>query len=91
MSLGAVSVETPVAAVLGDWTETYHRVMPLALPLWLELAAPIILAYGFAPAPHREPEAPKRKAKRRKKKRPPGKPPPITTAEVVALPKRKVS
>ena len=91
VSLGAVSVETPVAAVLGEWTETYHRVMPLALPLWLELAAPIVLAYGFAPAPRKEEPSRKKKAKRRKKKRPPRKPTPITTADVVALPRRKVS
>ena len=113
MSLGAVSVETPVAAVLGEWTETYHRVMPLALPLWLELAAPIVLAYGFAPGPRKRPDAEQvalqaaleavhaeieklqaalRKVKRRKNGRQPRKPtPPTTTADVVTLPKRKVS
>ena len=73
VSLGAVSVENPVAAVLGEWTETYHRVMPLALPLWLELAAPIVLAYGFAPGPHKGP-APEKKVRRQTTRRAPRKP-----------------
>jgi hypothetical protein len=83
VSLGAASSETPVASVLGEWTETYHRVMPLALPMWLELTAPIVLAYGFAPAPHKEPEPSRPKAKRRKKKRPPRKPPAKPALRVV--------
>jgi hypothetical protein len=73
VSLGALSVETPVASILGEWTQTYHRVMPLALPLWLELAAPIVLAYGFAPGRRKAPE-PKSREKRRQKKRAPRKP-----------------
>jgi hypothetical protein len=68
VGLGAVSVETPVASVLGEWTELYHRAMPLALPLWLELAAPIVLAYGFAPGRRKAPES-KSKPRRRQKKR----------------------
>jgi hypothetical protein len=83
VSLGAISAENPVASVLGDWTELYHRAMPLALPLWLELAAPVVLAYGFAPGPAREPAPAKRKAKRRRKKRPPRKPPAQQALRVV--------
>jgi hypothetical protein len=83
VGLGAISVENPVASVLGDWTELYHRAMPLALPLWLELAAPVVLACGFAPGPAREPAPAKRKAKRRKKKRPPRKPPAQQALRVV--------
>jgi hypothetical protein len=84
VGLGATSVENPVASVLGDWTELYHRALPLALPLWLELAAPVVLAYGFAPGPAREPvPAKRRKAKRRKKKRPPRKPPAQQALRVV--------
>lgn len=59
--------------MLGEWTGTYHRVIPLALPLWLELAAPIVLAYGFAPGRRKAPES-KPKAKRRQKKRAPWRP-----------------
>jgi hypothetical protein len=44
----------------------------LGLPLWLELAAPAVLAYGFAPAPRKAPA--EKKAKRRKVKRAPRKP-----------------
>jgi hypothetical protein len=73
VSLGATSVENPVASVLGRWTELYHRAPPLALPIWLELAAPVVLAYGFAPGPHKEPE-PKKKRRRRKAKRGPRSP-----------------
>jgi hypothetical protein len=73
VSLRATSVESPVASVLGEWTEFYHRAMPLALPLWLELAAPIVLAYGFAPGRRKAPE-PSPKPKRRKQKRAPRKP-----------------
>jgi hypothetical protein len=73
VSLGATSVESPIASVLGDWTELYHRAMPLALPLWLELAAPVVLAYGFAPGPHKGPE-PRSKEKRRRTRRAPRKP-----------------
>jgi hypothetical protein len=83
VALGATSVENPIASVLGGWTELYHRAMPLALPLWLELAAPVVLAYGFAPGPARESAPSKRKAKRRKKKRPPRKPPAKPALRVV--------
>jgi hypothetical protein len=73
VNLGARTSENPVASVLGDWTELYHRAMPLALPLWLELAAPAVLAFGFAPAPRKEP-ARKSKEKRRRTRRAPRKP-----------------
>lgn len=38
--------------------------MLLGLPLWLELAAPVVLAYGFAPAPCKEVLAGKLKRRR---------------------------
>jgi len=71
--LGAQTAENPAAAMLGSWAQTFQLAMLLGLPVWLELAAPVVLAYGFAPAPP-EPER-KPKAKRRKKKRQPRKPP----------------
>jgi hypothetical protein len=40
----------------------YQRVLQLAPAAWLELAAPLLLAYGFAPGPRKAPEALQRKA-----------------------------
>ena len=91
VNAGAPAAENPVASVMGGWAETFHRGMAVAPAIWLELAAPALLAFGFAPWARKEPEPPKKKAKRRKKKRPPRTPTPITTADVVALPRRKVS
>jgi hypothetical protein len=47
----------------------------IALPLCLELAAPAVLAYGFAPMPRKE-APPRKKAKRRKMRAAPRKPAP---------------
>jgi hypothetical protein len=74
VGLGATSVENPVASVLGDWTALYHRAMPLALPLWLELAAPVVLAYGFAPGRRKAPESKSKDNRRQKKRGSPRKP-----------------
>ena len=90
VNAGARTAENPVASVMGGWADTFHWAMAVAPAIWLELAAPALLAFGFAPWPQKAPE-PLRKKKRRKKKRLPQKPTPTTTAEVVALPKRKVS
>jgi hypothetical protein len=73
VGLGAETVVNPVANVLGEWAGLYHRALPLALPIWLELAAPVVLAYGFAPG-RKLPEPAPRKPKRRKAKRGPRKP-----------------
>ena len=70
VGLGAETAANPTASVLGAHAETFQLATLLGLPLWLELAAPAVLAYGFAPAPRKEPE-PKSKAKRRKTKRGP--------------------
>lgn len=71
VGLGAHTVENPaalaVASMLGISGATYQLLLPLALPLWLELAAPAVLAYGFAPMPRKE--APPKKAKKGKPKR----------------------
>jgi hypothetical protein len=78
VGFGAQTVENPaalaVASMIGISPATYQLLLPLALPLWLELAAPAVLAYGFAPGRRKAPE-PKKKAKRRKKKAAPRKPP----------------
>jgi hypothetical protein len=75
VALGAQSAENPVASLLGSYAETFQLATLLGLPLWLELAAPAVLAFGFAPAPRKEEPKPKPKAKRRKKKATPRKPP----------------
>ena len=86
VGLGAQTAENPAASLLGPWAETFQLATLLGLPVWLELAAPVVLAYGFAPGPRKEPE-PKKRAKRRKKKRPPRKPPAPPSANVVPLKK----
>jgi hypothetical protein len=68
VGLGAETVVDPAAGVLGAHAETLRLATLLGLPLWLELAAPAVLAYGFAPAP-RKAETPKKKRWRRKVKR----------------------
>jgi hypothetical protein len=59
--------------------DSQHAVMfqtatMLGLPIWLEIAAPVVLAYGFAPVPRKEEPKPKTKAKRQRTKRGPRKP-----------------
>jgi hypothetical protein len=68
VGLGAETAVDPAAGVLGAHAETLRLATLLGLPLWLELAAPAVLAYGFAPAP-RKVETPKKKRRRRKVKR----------------------
>jgi hypothetical protein len=68
VGLGAETVVDPAAGVLGAYADTLRLVTLLGLPLWLELAAPVVLAYGFAPGPRKGPE-PKPKAGRRREKR----------------------
>ena len=72
VGLGAETVVDPAAGVLGAHAETLRLVVLLGLPLWLELAAPVVLAYGFAPAPTKAPE--KRVKVKRRVKRAPRKP-----------------
>jgi hypothetical protein len=74
VGLGAETVVDPTAGVLGNHADTLRLATLLGLPLWLELAAPAVLAYGFAPAP-RKVETPKKKRRRRKVKRPQPAPP----------------
>lgn len=69
VGLGAETVVDPAAGVLGAHADTLRLVVLLGLPLWLELAAPVVLAYGFAPAPTKAPEK-RTKAKRRVKRGP---------------------
>jgi hypothetical protein len=86
VNAGALTAEKPVAKVMGGWADTFYWAMAVAPAIWLELAAPA--PFGFAPWLQKA--EPLKKARRRKKKRPPRQPTPITTAEVVALSKRKV-
>jgi hypothetical protein len=37
--------------------EVLAQVLPFALPIWLEIAAPVLIGYGLAPSP-RKPQAP---------------------------------
>jgi hypothetical protein len=78
VGLGAETVIDPAGGILGAHADTLRLVVLLGLPLWLELAAPVVLAYGFAPAPGKEPPRPK--AKRRKTKRVPAPAPPSAKA-----------
>lgn len=71
--LGAEIAVNPAATLLGDWAVTFQLTTLLGLPLWLELAAPVVLAYGFAPAPRKEASV-KKAVRRRKVKRAPRKP-----------------
>ena len=68
VGLGAEAAVNPAATVLGEWAETFQLATLLVLPLWLELAAPVVLAYGFGPGRRKAPE-PEPKPKRRKAKR----------------------
>ena len=70
---GAQTAENPVASVMGGWAETFHWAMAVAPAIWLELAAPALLAFGFAPWPRKEPE-PQKKAMGRQKKQAPRRP-----------------
>ena len=45
-SAGAAAVEDSAASVFGAWASTYRTMLPLALPLRLEVTAPILMAYG---------------------------------------------
>jgi hypothetical protein len=74
--LGAQTAENPAAAMLGSWAETFQLAMLLGLPAWLELAAPVVLAYGFAPAPKpaRIPPAKTAAKKKRRPRKPPAPP-----------------
>lgn len=76
VGLGAETVVDPTAGALGDHAATLRLVVLLGLPLWLELAAPVVLAYGFAPAPIKAPV--KRAKAKRRAKRGPRKPKPAT-------------
>jgi hypothetical protein len=73
VGLGAETAEDPAGAILGDHAATLRLAVLLGLPLWLELAAPVVLAYGFAPAP-RQKDAPKVKRRRRATRKAPRKP-----------------
>lgn len=80
---GASTAENPVASVMGGWAATFHWAMAVAPAIWLELAAPALLAFGFAPWPrHMVPER-KKRARRRKKKRPSLRPPSAKNLRVV--------
>jgi hypothetical protein len=66
--LGAEVAVNPAATALGDWATTFQLATLLGLPLWLELAAPAVLAYGFGPGPRKGPE-PRTKERRRRTRR----------------------
>jgi hypothetical protein len=68
VALGAEVAVNPAATALGEWATTMQMASLLGLPLWLELAAPVVLAYGLGPGRRKAPE-PEPKSKRRKGKR----------------------
>jgi hypothetical protein len=73
VNLGAEAAEKPITAVMGGWAVHFDRAMAVAPALWLEVAAPALLAFGFAPWSHKRPET-RKKAKQRQVKRAPRKP-----------------
>jgi hypothetical protein len=46
---GAQREIDPIVSLFGVWAETYRKLLPLSLPMWLEIAAPVLMSYGFAP------------------------------------------
>jgi hypothetical protein len=74
VALGATTAENPAANLLGPFAVTFQTATLLGLPIWIELAAPVVLAYGFAPAPRKEEPKPKSKEKRQRKRREPRRP-----------------
>jgi hypothetical protein len=74
VGLGAETVVDPAGGILGAHADTLRLAMLLGLPLWLELAAPVVLAYGFAPAPRKEPPP---RLKRRRRGKPTRAPKPV--------------
>jgi hypothetical protein len=68
VALGAETALDPVGGILGAHAETLRLASVLGLPLWLEISAPVVLAYGFAPGP-RERQEPQPKVRRSAKKR----------------------
>jgi hypothetical protein len=73
VALGATSAENPAATLLGPYAEMFQTATLLGLPIWIELAAPVVLAAGFAPGRRKAP-APQPKPKQRKEKRAPRRP-----------------
>lgn len=70
VDLGAQAVEDPgaqrIAALLSISAATYQQVSPMLLPLWLELAAPLLLSIGLAPV--RKARAGVRRRRKRKRR-----------------------
>jgi len=87
--LGAEVAINPAVALLGSHAATFQLATLLGLPLWLELAAPVVLAYGFAPGRRKAPE-PKKAVRRRKVKRGPRKPAPPSAKAASATPRLKL-
>lgn len=73
VGFGAETAVNPAVNILGRYAADFQLATLLGLPLWLELAAPAVLAYGFAPK-RRKASRPKTKRRRRKVKRPPREP-----------------
>ena len=61
VGMGAKVAEDPgarvMAALLPVSAETYRLISPALLPIWLELTAPLLLAFGLAPPRRRKDEA----------------------------------
>jgi hypothetical protein len=73
--LGARTVEDPVARRLAAYLPgvseaTIGLAMPVALPLWLEIAGPLLLGFGLASKRRKSKKKAKRKASAKKKRAP---------------------
>jgi hypothetical protein len=81
VGLGAEAAVDPAAGVLGAHAATLRLVSLLGLPLWLEIAAPVVLAYGFAPSPAKKaPVKARRRSKAKRRAKPVVKPAKVGTA-----------
>ena len=89
VGLGAETAEDPPVGILGAHAATLRLGTLLGLPLWLELAAPVVLAYGFAPAPRKE-EPPRKRKLRRRGKRTGAPKSPVPSAKAAAQPPLKL-
>jgi hypothetical protein len=51
--------------VFGAWVDTYRAALPLALPMWLEIAVPVLVAFGVTPLQRKDPAPEPRKGVRK--------------------------
>jgi hypothetical protein len=58
-----------IAAILPVSVETYQAASPMLLPIWLEMAAPLLLSVAFSPSRRKAPKDWARKPKKTRRRR----------------------